>query len=113
MPLAPSVYGRGGLPCDALLWIKGQRSHSLLTPALKKRCILVRTVQRFFQLREAYPQMDSSVLGGANGNVPLLGGGWPGPSRELLFELEQRVILQASFFDSAPDVWWSSSWGKP
>ena len=48
-------------------------------------------------LRVCLSQMDS-VLGGRNGLIPLLERGWPGPSRALLFEPQQCVILQASFF---------------
>ena len=46
-------------------------------------------------LRVWLSQMDK-VLGGTNGYVPLLEGGWPGPSWALLFDPQQRVIRQSS-----------------
>ncbi len=54
-------------------------------------------------LRVFLSQMDS-VLGGSNGLIPLLKGGWTGPTRELLFEPQQRVIRQLSLSNGALGV---------
>ena len=62
MPFCTQRVQTGGLPGGAVLQMKGRRSNRLLTPAFKKRCIPVRIVQRFFQLRQAYRQMRQFVV---------------------------------------------------
>jgi len=44
------------------------------------------------------------VLGGTNG--------WQSCSRGRLFDPQQYVIRQSSFYEGAPRVSWSSSWGQ-
>ena len=54
-------------------------------------------------LRVILWQMDK-VLGGTNGYALLLEGGNPGPSREMVFDPQQRFIRQSSLFESALGV---------
>ena len=78
-----ALVGRGSVKCDNLSFLRG-----------------------------GLAQM-GEMMGGMNGYVPLRKGRWPGPSGELRFDPQKRVILQSNLFDGAPGVWRSCQWGQP